>query len=77
MLFTSTPIHCCPRNNVHKSVINALVLCGAVPVYVNPDVDQNLGISLGMRREHVAKAIADHPGAVAVLVNNPTIHQQR
>ena len=62
-----------PRN-VHKSVINALVLCGAVPVYVNPDVDQNLGISLGMRREHVAKAIADHPGAVAVLVNNPTYY---
>ena len=36
-----------PRN-VHKSVINALVLCGAVPVYVNPEVDQRLGISLGM-----------------------------
>ena len=60
-----------PRN-VHKSVINALVLCGAVPVYVNPDVDQRLGISLGMRREQVAKAIAEHPNAVAVLVNNPT-----
>ena len=25
-----------PRN-VHKSVINALVLCGAIPVYVNPE----------------------------------------
>ena len=62
-----------PRN-VHKSVINALVLCGAVPVYVNPDVDQRLGISLGMRREHVAKAIAEHPNAVAVLVNNPTYY---
>ena len=62
-----------PRN-VHKSVINALVLCGAVPVYVNPDVDQRLGISLGMRREQVAKAIAEHPDAVAVLVNNPTYY---
>ena len=27
-----------PRN-VHRSVPNALVLCGAVPVYVNPEVD--------------------------------------
>ena len=44
-----------PRN-VHRSVINALVLCGAVPVYVNPEVDHRLGISLGMRREQVAKA---------------------
>ena len=49
-----------PRN-VHRSVINALVLCGAVPVYVNPEVDQRLGISLGMQREQVAKAIARAP----------------
>ena len=62
-----------PRN-VHRSVINALVLCGAVPVYVNPDVDQNLGISLGMTRESLQKAIREHPNAVAVLVNNPTYY---
>lgn len=62
-----------PRN-VHRSVINALVLCGAIPVYVNPDVDQRLGISMGMQREQVAKAIAEHPNAVAVLVNNPTYY---
>ena len=62
-----------PRN-VHRSVINALVLCGAIPVYVNPEVDVKLGISLGMKREQVAKAIAAHPDAVAVLVNNPTYY---
>ena len=62
-----------PRN-VHRSVINALVLCGAVPVYVNPEVDQRLGISLGMTREAVQKAIREHPKAVAVLVNNPTYY---
>ena len=62
-----------PRN-VHRSVLNALVLCGAVPVYVNPEVDTQLGISLGMKREQVAKAIAEHPNAVAVLVNNPTYY---
>lgn len=62
-----------PRN-VHRSVINALVLCGAVPVYVNPEVDHRLGISLGMKREQVAEAIAANPDAVAVLVNNPTYY---
>ena len=62
-----------PRN-VHRSVINALVLCGAVPVYVNPEVDRRLGISLGMEREQVEKAIREHPDAVAVLVNNPTYY---
>ena len=52
-----------PRN-VHRSVLNALVLCGAVPVYVNPEVDKRLGISLGMKREQVAKASKEHPNAV-------------
>ena len=59
---------------MHRSVINALVLCGAIPVYVNPEVDQRLGISLGMTREVVQKAIHEHPKAVAVLVNNPTYY---
>ena len=54
-----------PRN-VHRSVLNALVLCGAVPVYVNPEVDNRLGISLGMKREQVAKAIAEHPASAAI-----------
>lgn len=62
-----------PRN-VHRSVINALVLSGAVPVYVNPEVDKRLGISLGMTQKAVQKAITDHPHAVAVLVNNPTYY---
>ena len=62
-----------PRN-VHRSVINALVLNGAVPVYVNPEVDKKLGIALGMKREQVANAIKEHPNAVAVLVNNPTYY---
>ena len=62
-----------PRN-VHKSVINALVLCGAIPVYVNPEVDKKLGISLGMEISEVERAILENPGAVAVLVNNPTYY---
>ncbi len=62
-----------PRN-VHRSAINALVLCGATPVYVNPDVDQHLGISLGMKVEQVQEAIRQNPDAVAVFVNNPTYY---
>ncbi len=62
-----------PRN-VHRSVINALVLTGAVPVYVNPQINERLGISLGMRLEDVKGAIQNHPDARAVLVNNPTYY---
>lgn len=62
-----------PRN-VHRSAINALVLCGAKPVYVNPDVNQGLGIPLGMERDQVEKTIRENPDAVAVFVNNPTYY---
>ncbi len=62
-----------PRN-VHRSVINALVLCGAIPIYVNPDVDKRLGIALGMKVSQVEQAIKENPDAVAVLVNNPTYY---
>lgn len=62
-----------PRN-VHKSVINSLVLCGAIPVYVNPETDKRLGIALGMEPHAVERAVKENPDAVAVLVNNPTYY---
>ena len=62
-----------PRN-VHRSVINALVVNGATPIYGNPDVDKKLGIALGMKISQVEKAIEDNPDAVAILVNNPTYY---
>ncbi|WP_196594534.1 aminotransferase class I/II-fold pyridoxal phosphate-dependent enzyme [Pectinatus sottacetonis] len=62
-----------PRN-VHRSVINAMILCGAVPVYINPQMDKTLGISLGMSVNDVKKSIAANPDAKAVLVNNPTYY---
>lgn len=62
-----------PRN-VHRSAINSLILCGAVPIYVNPDVDKRLGIPLGMRVSDVEAAILANPDAKAVFVNNPTYY---
>lgn len=62
-----------PRN-VHRSAINALVLNGAVPVYVDPDENKELGIPLGMSYEAVEKAVLENPDAKAILVNNPTYY---
>ena len=62
-----------PRN-VHRSAINALILSGAVPVYVNPDVDKRLGISLGMSVSELEMVIKENPDAKAVLLNNPTYY---
>ena len=62
-----------PRN-VHKSAINALVLRGVNPVYVDPGIHSSLGISLGMDPENVAAAVRDNPSAKAVFINNPTYY---
>lgn len=62
-----------PRN-VHRSAINALIISGAVPVYVNPSINKQLGIPLGMSVTDVKKAIEQNPDAKAVLVNNPTYY---
>lgn len=62
-----------PRN-VHRSAINALVVCGAIPVYINPDVNEELGIPLGMSISDVKKTIAENKDAKAILVNNPTYY---
>lgn len=62
-----------PRN-VHRSSINALVVCGAIPVYVNPGVNRELGIPLGMSVEDIKRTINENPDAKAILVNNPTYY---
>ncbi len=62
-----------PRN-VHRSAINALVISGAIPVYINPGVNKKLGIPLGMSVKDVERAIKENPDAKAVMVNNPTYY---
>ncbi|WP_053366051.1 aminotransferase class I/II-fold pyridoxal phosphate-dependent enzyme [Bacillus sp. FJAT-27245] len=60
-----------PRN-VHKSVMSAIVFSGAIPVFIHPEIDENLGISHGITTESVARALDQHPDAKGVLVINPT-----
>jgi arginine decarboxylase len=60
-----------PRN-VHKSAINALILSGAQPVFIEPETDCDFGIMNGVRFETVKKAILEHPDAKAVFLINPT-----
>lgn len=62
-----------PRN-VHRSAINALIITGAIPVYVNPGMSKEIGISLGMKIADLEVAIKKHPDAKAILVNNPTYY---
>lgn len=60
-----------PRN-VHKSIINALILSGAVPEYVMPEIDGELGIANQPSLAQWKQAILKNPSAKAVFVINPT-----
>lgn len=62
-----------PRN-VHKSAINALILCGALPVYMSPELDEEMGVSHNITLESLQKAYAEHPEAKAVFIINPTYY---
>lgn len=60
-----------PRN-VHKSVMSAIILSGAKPIFIHPEIDPVLGISHGISTESVEKALSKHPDAKGLLVINPT-----
>ena len=60
-----------PRN-VHKSVINAIILSGATPIFIQPEIDYNYGIANGVKVETVKEVIKAHPDAKAMFIINPT-----
>ncbi|KPV45148.1 aminotransferase class I/II-fold pyridoxal phosphate-dependent enzyme [Alicyclobacillus ferrooxydans] len=60
-----------PRN-VHKSVLTAVMLADARPVFLHPEMDTTLGIMHGLSVETVTEALERHPDAKALVVINPT-----
>ncbi len=60
-----------PRN-VHKSIMSAVILSGAIPIFIHPEIDKVLGISHGISIHSVESALEQHPDAKALLVINPT-----
>lgn len=62
-----------PRN-VHKSVINGLIISGATPIFIQPEFDYDLGISLNISFESVYKAILDNKDIKCLFLLNPTYY---
>jgi arginine decarboxylase len=60
-----------PRN-VHRSAINGLILSDTIPAYIEPEIDQDLAVSLNISIESVEQAIMRNPDAKAILITNPT-----
>jgi arginine/lysine/ornithine decarboxylase len=62
-----------PRN-AHKSVVSGLIMSGAVPVYVQPEYDEQLGVFHGVDTDNLKKVIVDNQDAKAVVIINPTYY---
>lgn len=62
-----------PRN-AHKSCIGALVMSGSVPVYMKPEVDEQLHMDHTVTPETVANTLDEHPDVKAVFIVSPTYY---
>lgn len=60
-----------PRN-CHKSVMNGIMLSGAHPIFIQPEVDEHFGIAHGISFEQVKSSIEANPHAKVLLVTYPT-----
>jgi arginine decarboxylase len=62
-----------PRNS-HKSMLGGLVMSGARPIYMQPEVDEALHMDHCVTPETIARTLEEHPGIVAVYVVSPTYY---
>lgn len=60
--------------NAHKSVLMGLVFSGAVPVYMEPEYDEETGLYGSVLPETVEKALQENPDARAVFLVSPTYY---
>lgn len=62
-----------PRN-AHKSTIGGIILSGVIPIYIQPEINEQLGIAMGITEDSLKKTIKEHPHAKAVFIINPTYY---
>lgn len=62
-----------PRN-AHKSAIGGIIMSGAIPVYIEPEINEYLGIAMGVTPQTVARALEQYPDAKAVFMINPSYY---
>ena len=58
--------------DLHKSLLVALILAGAKPVYVSPALHPELNVGLGITPEQVSRSLDQHPDAKLVALVSPS-----
>ena len=75
-LFLSLPANArvlIPRH-AHRSFFGGMVLSGAEPVYLPPEVDEETGLSLATSLEAVENALQSNEAVAAVFLTSPTYY---
>ena len=62
-----------PRN-AHKSMMGGLIMSGAYPIYMQPEVDEELHMDMTVTAETVAATLREHPDVKAVYIVSPTYY---
>ncbi len=62
-----------PRD-CHKSVINGIILGGLAPVYVKPEIDSALSLSMGITPQSIESTIKEYPDIKAVIITYPNYY---
>ena len=62
------------QRNCHKSVMNALRLAKAKPVFISPDYNEEYGVAAGLKSEGVKAAIDQYPEAKALILTYPNYY---
>jgi arginine decarboxylase len=60
--------------NVHKSVIGALIISGAQPIFLQPELDDELEIAHTPTPDALRAALSAHPQAKAAVVVSPSYY---
>ena len=62
-----------PRNS-HKSALGGLIMSGAMPVYMHPEVSETLHMDHGVTPQTVEQTLSAHPDIRAVYIVSPTYY---
>ena len=62
-----------PRN-AHKSALGGLILSGALPLYINPEINEEFGISMGITPKKVRETLEHHPDTKGVFLIYPNYY---
>ncbi len=62
------------QRNCHKSIMNALIIAGAKPIFLSPEYDEWGQVPTYVHEREAIKALEMYPEAKAIILSNPSYY---